>query len=85
MDTQNNTADFLEILFSGEAAAGPSVAEVAAAEVAEMKADKAARDAVKAANRCPKCAGAGYLPQFAHRKAGECFACGGSGVFTRYH
>ena len=76
--------DFLEILFSGPAATGPTLAEQAAAEIAEMKADKAARDAIKAANRCPKCAGSGYLSQFAHRKAGECFTCGGSGVFARY-
>ncbi len=43
-----------------------------------------ARDAERAANRCPKCMGEGRIPQFAHRKGGECFTCGGTGVFARY-
>jgi hypothetical protein len=30
--------------------------------------------------RCGRCAGTGFLSQFQHRKGGECFACGGSGV-----
>ena len=28
---------------------------------------------------CPRCFGRGYLPQFQHRKGGECFACGATG------
>lgn len=76
--------DFLSILFSGEAAVGPSPAEIEAAERAEMAAERAARTALAAANRCPKCMGEGRLPQFSHRKGGECFTCGGSGVFTRF-
>ena len=34
--------------------------------------------------RCPRCAGEGRLSQFMHRKGGECFLCGGSGVFSGY-
>ena len=76
--------DFLSLLFSGEAAIGPTQAELAAAEMAEIKAERASRHAIAAANRCPKCMGEGRLPQFAHRKGGECFTCGGSGIFTRF-
>lgn len=31
---------------------------------------------------CPKCNGTGHLPQFGHIQSGECFKCGGSGIFT---
>lgn len=75
--------DFLSILFSGEAV-GPTQAEIEAAERAEMAAERAARAALEIANRCPKCMGEGRLSQFSHRKGGECFTCGGSGVFARY-
>lgn len=77
--------DFLEILFSGEADATIEIpAAQAAREVAEMKAERAARAAEEAARRCPRCMGEGRLSQFMHRKGGECFACGGSGIFTRF-
>lgn len=33
---------------------------------------------------CPKCSGTGNIPQFQHRKGGECFTCGGSGIFARF-
>lgn len=30
---------------------------------------------------CPRCNGTGHLPQFGHIQSGECFQCGGSGIF----
>lgn len=39
-------------------------------------------ESLPVANKCPKCAGHGRLPQFQHRKGGTCFTCGGSGVFV---
>jgi DnaJ-class molecular chaperone len=84
MDTALTSDDFLAVLFSGPATAGPTQAEIAAAELAAIRAEKASRDAIKGANHCPKCSGSGYLSQFAHRKCGECFTCGGTGVFARY-
>jgi uncharacterized protein (DUF983 family) len=62
-------------------------ARIAAVEAADKAADAARIAEIAAAkirNRCPKCSGSGYLPQFAHRKAGECFTCGGTGVFSRW-
>jgi DnaJ-class molecular chaperone len=83
--------DFLETLFTtDEAVIAANVAESAriAAVEAAAKIENAARVAAiaaeKVANRCPRCMGEGRLPQFAHRKGGECFTCGGSGVFTRF-
>lgn len=55
-----------------------------AARVAAVKAEAAARKAAREANRCPKCSGSGYLSAFAYHKCGECFTCGGTGVFTRF-
>ena len=54
------------------------------ARKAAMRAAESAREAERLANRCPKCMGEGRIAQFSHRKGGECFACGGSGVFSRY-
>ena len=76
-------ADYLEFLFSGPET-GPSVYETAERELAEMAAEKAARVVAEIASRCPRCAGSGRLAQFAHRNGGECFLCGGSGVFAGY-
>jgi hypothetical protein len=84
MNATANEIDFLAELFSFAASTGPTQAEIAAAEVAEMKAEKAARVAAEIAARCPRCMGAGRLAQFTHRKGGECFLCGGSGVFSSY-
>ncbi len=36
------------------------------------------------ANHCPKCMGSGRISAFTHIKGGECFTCGGSGVFAGY-
>jgi uncharacterized protein with PIN domain len=58
--------------------------EVERQRIAAFHAREAAREAEKVTNRCPKCAGAGYLSQFAYHKGGECFACGGTGVFAQY-
>lgn len=33
---------------------------------------------------CPKCMGSGRISAFQHIKGGECFTCGGSGVFAGY-
>ena len=49
-----------------------------------MAAERAARIAEKEAHRCPRCMGEGRIAQFTHRKGGECFLCGGSGVFAGY-
>lgn len=91
MTTAANEIDFLAVLFAGETRTADEVAAdmeaaraVEAARIAAVKADTAARAAAKIANACPRCAGSGYLPQFQHRKGGECFACGASGVFARY-
>ena len=82
------TADnYLETLFTNDpaiiAANKAEFSRIAAVEAA-AKADDAIRTAMQIANRCPKCAGSGNLPQFAHRKGGECYTCGGSGIFTRF-
>ncbi len=85
------TANYLDFLFTNdEVVIAANVAELA--RIAQVEADDkeanavrvAALAAAKVANRCPKCMGAGRLPQFAHRKGGECFTCGGSGVFAAY-
>ena len=74
-----NTPDWMNELF-GHGHTGESVHEAYAREKAAQAAEKAERDRL----RCPKCAGAGRLPQFQHRNGGECFLCGGSGVFAGY-
>ena len=67
-----------------EIEAGMQAARAAeAARVAAVLADRAAAARAKIENACPRCSGRGYLPQFQHRKGGECFACGATGVFTR--
>lgn len=79
--------DFLEILFTNDeatiAANKAELARIASVEAAAKKAD-AERLAERAAMRCPRCMGEGRLSQFMHRKGGECFLCGGSGVFAGY-
>ncbi len=52
--------------------------------MAHLTAMQAAPVAPVNAMPCPKCSGSGNIPQFQHRKGGECFTCGGSGVFARY-
>lgn len=78
--------DFLAILFSGPKHGGPTDAELEAKWKAEDKAEHAARVAAEAAekakNCCPRCMGSGRIAQFTHRKGGECFLCGGSGLFA---
>jgi hypothetical protein len=54
-----------------------------AARVASVKAAMAAAESAKLAARCTRCMGSGKLAQFTHRAGGVCFACGGSGLFTR--
>jgi hypothetical protein len=86
-----DTTNYLDFLFTNDPAViAANVAELA--RIAQVEADDKAANAarlaetarLKVANRCPKCMGAGRLPQFAHRKGGECFTCGGSGVFAAY-
>lgn len=91
MNTAANEINYLEILFAGETRTPEEIeASMEAARVAErariaaFKAEIAAAARTKIENACPKCAGRGYLPQFQHRKGGECFACGATGVFRRY-
>lgn len=90
-----NETDFLAALFGNdtrthaereadmEALRAAEAVRVAGVK-AELAAARAAAVAAEAAARCPRCAGKGYLPQFSHRKAGECFQCGGTGLFTRF-
>jgi len=79
--------DYLDILFTNDeaviAANKAEAARIAAVEAAD-KAANAARIAELAAMRCPRCMGEGRISQFSHRKGGECFLCGGSGVFAGY-
>ena len=79
--------DYLEILFTNDetviAANKAEAARIAAVEAAD-KAANTARLEVRAALRCPRCMGEGRLSQFMHRNGGECFLCGGSGVFSGY-
>ena len=86
-----NEIDFLAELFSGETRTAAEIdADMEAARVVEaarvgaVKADREAAARAKIENACPKCAGRGNLPQFQHLKGGECFLCGGSGVFSNY-
>ena len=79
--------DYLHILFTNdEMVIAANLAEFARIEAVEAasKAEFAARQAEKIANRCPRCMGEGRIAQFTHRKGGECFLCGGSGVFAGY-
>ncbi len=79
--------DYLEIIFTNDetviAANKAEAARIAAVEAAD-KAANTARLAERAALRCPRCMGEGRLSQFMHRNGGECFLCGGSGVFSGY-
>jgi DnaJ-class molecular chaperone len=79
--------DYLDTLFVTDpaviAANEAELARISAAEAVSKAADEARR-AERIANRCPKCMGEGRIAQFTHRKGGECFMCGGSGVFSRY-
>ena len=58
---------------------------------AEIEAWSAHRDALRSTPResstacpCPKCMGSGRISSFQHIKGGECFACGGSGLLSRF-
>ena len=91
MTTAATETDWMAELFAGETLtdaeveAGRSAAR--AVEVARISAHHAAMAAIgaaKIANACPRCAGRGYLPQFQHRKGGECFLCCATGVFSGY-
>lgn len=89
----NNAAefDYFDVLFTTDPAV-IAANQAEAARVAQVEADaKAENDARVAriaaeriASRCPKCMGEGRIAQFSHRKGGECFTCGGTGVFRRY-
>ena len=77
----------LAALFAGETRTAAEIAAdmeaartVEAARIAAVLAERATIARATVANACPKCAGRGYLPQFAHHKGGECFACGATGV-----
>lgn len=84
--------DYLDILFPGhqhvtQAETDAGLAAMRAEDQARLAAQRAteqARAAERAANRCPRCMGEGRIAQFQHRKGGECFTCGGSGIFTRH-
>lgn len=69
-----------ELVIAANYAEFARIAAVEAADKAACAAAKAERDAM----RCPRCMGEGRLSQFMHRNGGECFLCGGSGVFAGY-
>lgn len=78
--------DFLDVLFNGGLTEEQVMQGQAAmaAKLQQERAERAARLAAEVARRCPKCGGEGRIAQFSHRKGGECFLCGGSGVFAGY-
>jgi hypothetical protein len=73
---EQRRVDF-EASIAAHRAAHAAIIAADAARVARLTADRST-------NACPRCGGRGYLPQFQHRKGGECFACGSTGVFNRY-
>lgn len=86
----HTTPDYLDELFGGgldpiEVEAGlDSMKTAEAARLEALATAAASAAAARDAMRCPRCAGAGRLAHFTHRKGGECFLCGGSGVFAGY-
>lgn len=76
---------YLEELF-GNATPAQIAQDVADQEYRARKdAERAAAKPAKAAAiHCPKCMGSGRISSFQHIKGGECFSCGGSGVFANY-
>lgn len=84
METQNYFAELFgnpEGLDPAETAAGVAAAQAAErARLDDLAAANEARRLEAVRMRCPRCAGSGFLPQFQHRKGGECFACGATGV-----
>lgn len=89
--TPETDTDYLVELFGSPDGVGES-ARLAGLErlQAQAKQERAARLATEQAiaeesrrYRCPRCAGTGHIPHFQHHKAGECFACGGTGKRTQ--
>jgi hypothetical protein len=81
--TNHYETDYLDELFgSGAEECEPESVRLAR-EIAEMRAEKAAREQEKAKNRCPRCMGHGRISCFSYNKGGECFQCGGTGIFYR--
>ncbi len=90
MNTAQITNDYFAVLFPGGVDAVESAANMEAAQaqesarVAAVKAAMIAAESAKLAARCNRCMGSGKLAQFTHRAGGVCFACGGSGLFSRF-
>lgn len=57
-----------------------AIEDAEAARLATLKAETEERRLRQITNRCPRCMGAGKLPQFTYRAGGVCFKCGGSGM-----
>lgn len=74
--------DYLAMFDQTGAVCIERVAEIAAveADMAAAKATSAARVARRLSHPCPRCSGNGFISAFQHIKAGECFACGGTGT-----
>jgi uncharacterized phage protein len=59
-------------------------ARVASGSTRETNLDgKSAAAEALASGACPRCAGTGYVPQYAHIDGGRCYECGGTGKRRR--
>lgn len=72
--------DWLAELFGGDEVQNRAIAEQ---EAADYAIDCARREAARIAMVCQRCSGKGRLSGYSHIKAGECFRCNGSGIFSR--
>jgi hypothetical protein len=57
----------------------PAGTDVLAHAIAEVRAERAGRDAPIGIGTCRRCGGTGNLPHFAHVQGGMCFRCEGDG------
>ena len=74
---------YLEELFGNMTAEDHAACDAIMAHSDALRA-KPATPTKTAATSCPKCMGSGRISSFQHIKGGECFSCGGSGLFTRF-
>lgn len=86
-DVKEKPMRYLEELFGNMTAEDHAAcaANMAHRDALHVKPATPATPAAKtAATPCPKCMGSGRISSFQHIKGGECFSCGGSGLFTRF-
>ncbi len=75
---------YLDELFGNMTAEDHAACAANMAHRDALHAKPATPAAKTAATPCPKCMGSGRISSFQHIKGGECFSCGGSGLFTRF-